>query len=237
MRFLAVGTGAVIVLAAVAATARAANVGTTLGVGSSSLFSVMDGYSGYYSPHASTLQEGFLRGLADMARSEGVGILGFSEAAINFSEARSRELDNAKKYVQTYFDRRRMNQVYREAERSPRATPEQISRLAQAAVPQRLSPGEMDAASGRIYWPATLRTPNFSAQRIEIENLFTKRAASGGYAPGDYKELRRAAEIMLEALQDRIYLLPSDEYLAARRFVESLSFEARFPPPTTVGAR
>ncbi len=39
-----------------------------------------------------------------------------SAAAVNFSEARRREIENNKLWVQTYFDVRAINQQVREAE-------------------------------------------------------------------------------------------------------------------------
>jgi hypothetical protein len=36
-------------------------------------------------------------------------------------------------------------------------------------------------------------------------------------------------QLMLDRLRQRIYDLPAFDYLIARRFVESLAYEARFP--------
>ena len=131
------------------------------------------GGGGYH--HASTYEEGFQRGMADVIRSRGLANLLNSEAAINTEEARSAYIDNRAKWTQTYFEMRQMNRQYRQAERGPRPSAEDIYRYSKERLPDRLSPTELDPVSGAIEWPAILRGEEFAADREKMEELFAAR--------------------------------------------------------------
>jgi hypothetical protein len=185
-------------------------------------------YPGYvYKP--STAGESYARGFADVVRSAGQANLDNSEAAINYSEARKREIENQRLWTDTYFQMRKMNREYREAERGPRPTMEDAVRYAQAGKPKRLSPSELDAVTGGVSWPILLRDDRYSQGRAELERLFAQRAASGTIGAQDYLKIRETTDAMLEQLKGQVRDVPPSDYVAARRFLESLAYESRLP--------
>jgi hypothetical protein len=189
------------------------------------------GYPGVsygYSYHASTLQEGIGRGLADVITSQGIYNELTSRAAINNAEAYSRELDNAKKGIDTYFETRAINRKYRADERGARPTQEDLARYARIGKPKRLNDGDLNPLTGRVSWPLLLRGNQFAEQRAAIEQILARRAVDGSLGPEDYLKLSRIAAAMENRLKGEIREFPADEYLFSKRFLERVAYEARF---------
>jgi len=197
-------------------------------------FSVPPPYGfGYAAPYidnrASTAAEGFQRGFADVLRAQGWRNLLNSKAAINYSEARRREIENREKWTKTYFEMRTMNRQYRSAERGPLPTKEDWVRYAQAGAPSRLGTEELDAVTGKITWPMVLKTPEFAQEREQLEKLFAERAAKGMVGMEEYQEIEEVTNQMKEALKKQITDIPPVAYTTAKNFLNSLAYEARFP--------
>ena len=183
--------------------------------------------STYY--NASTIQEGLGRGVAEVIRAAGAADLAASRAAINFTEAQQRQLKNDVDFVNTYFQLRRLNQQLQAQERGPRPTMEELIRFAQLGKPQRLSPGDIDVASGQIFWPIILRSQVFAPYRIKMETYFGERAQFSGLTAESYLRLDQTARAMVEELRRYVADFPPGDYLHAKHFIESLGYEAHFP--------
>jgi hypothetical protein len=187
-------------------------------------------YGSYYPVQTSTPIEGIAHGLADVIRSIGDANLSNSAAAINLSEARRREIENRKLWTETYFAMRDINRQYREAEiKRQRGNPEDWIRYAQAGKPKALSNRELDVVTGEIRWPILLMAPAFEAQRVQLEKLFANRAYHGVLGADDFLAASRVSNEMLVALRGRIQDYPPQQYMASRRFLESLTYEAGLP--------
>ena len=182
-----------------------------------------------------TVEGSYFRGLADLARGAGNYNYLSSLGAINLTEAERNALQNDAKAIQEYFERQRMNKLYRVAQRGPRPTTEELARLARQSAPPRLSSRDFDLIEGRINWPDALQTPETMADRGEIQTLFRRHADTGSFGPDGYGELKRAIQNVEQDLIERVQLLPADEYINAKTFLKSLAHEATFPPATVVG--
>jgi hypothetical protein len=105
-----------------------------------------------------------------------------------------------------------------------------VIRYGQVSVPKRPVQFELASAPGRIYWPDVLLNEEFSDGRIQLESLFAQRRASTSTPGASISgEVQAVAAQMREQLQAKIRQTSTGEYLAARRFLESLAYEARFP--------
>ncbi len=178
---------------------------------------------------ASTPGESYARGISELIRAAGSANLALSEAAVNLTEAERRQLKNDVDFVNTYFQIRRLNQQYQAQERGPRPTMEDLIRFAQLGKPQRLSPGDIDAASGQIFWPIILRSQVFAPYRIKLETYFGQRAQPSGLTPESYLRLDQTSRAMVEELRRYVADFPPGDYLHGKHFIESLGYEARFP--------
>jgi len=177
----------------------------------------------------STVFGDYLHGAANVIRSEGQFNLLTSQAAINNQQAYSAALDNSKKAVQVYFERRQMNDSYRAQSRPPKATMEQITRLAKVGAPSRLGDEQLEASTGAIRWPATLARDEFADVRADLQQLFLERQTGpSGLGTQSYTDIRTKTQAMQARLNGMVKQLSTEEFTVANKFIQSLGYEARF---------
>lgn len=182
----------------------------------------------YYDNRASTAAESYARGMADVVRSAGEANLRNSEAAKNYEDARSKYFDNRLKWTKTYFEMRKLNKMYRDEERKPPPKQEDIARWAAQGAPDRLSPSELDPLTGQLDWPILLRGDTFKNERDQLEAIFANRASRGYTDPAEYRQITEVTDKMLATLKKNIKDYPPNAYIESKRFLESLSHEARY---------
>jgi hypothetical protein len=174
---------------------------------------VWGGYGGYGGGHASTAEEGALRGMADVTRSAGAA-----------------NIENRQYGAETYFNMRQTNRQAREAERGPRPTSEDLQRYSQARVPDRLSVSDLDPLTGEIDWPMALRDDPYAQERQWLDAAYDQRAKAGGYLSATQRaEVKQVTESMKAELKANINLYSPNEYLQAKKFIEGLNYELYAP--------
>jgi hypothetical protein len=188
------------------------------------------GYGYGWWSRSSTAAEGYGRGLAEVIRAKGDYNLATSAAAVNFSEARRREIENDKAWTQTYFEMREVNRQQRDAEiKRQRGNPADFARYAQAGKPKPLSNRELDAVTGEIHWPILLTAANYEPQRAALAKIFAARAYHGVLKSEDFLSAVRTIDDISAGLTARINEVPPQQFVEARRFLRSLAYEARMP--------
>lgn len=178
---------------------------------------------------AATAGESYARGLSDVISAQGSANLSNSQAAINLTEARSKQIENAQQWTNTYFQMRADNRAYRAQEAGPRVTSEQLFRFAKEDAPSRMSPSELDPVSGKLSWPVALKSDDFNKYRSQIEELYMKRATGGVLNIDERRQLSKSCVDLNDTLKAQIKDLPPPDYIAAKKFIESLAYEARMP--------
>jgi hypothetical protein len=167
--------------------------------------------------------------LSEIIRSKSDTNMRPSMAGIDNETARSMNYDNQIKQVQTYFEKRRLNKSYREAERAPRKSSYEYAVTAKAMAPSRLSASEYDAVHGKVKWPGALRATSYSGQRAQLDKLFAAHAASGGgIGTAEYADIQSSLTDLQSALKKDFKTTNSDQFLQATNFLKSLRYEARF---------
>lgn len=211
----------------VASTTWAQSVGTVTGAISSPPL---------YQNHASTVEEGVLRGTADAWRALGDYQYNASLAAVNAQEAQRRALENSTKYVETYFTNRRLNKELQTYTESRKPTQDEMNSFAKSRAPKRLSTNEFEPVLGMVYWPAILRHDAFAAERNEIDGLFASRTTrNSGLGSDNYRQIREVTERLQDKLRTRMSSMSSAEYVVAKKFVTSLELESRQPATSVQG--
>lgn len=175
--------------------------------------------------HASTAEEGIANGMANIISAAGAANLMNAQAATEAERARSEYIRNRLQATQTFFDMRRINTAYRQETQGKPLTMEQYVRLARMEAPNRLSPSELDPLNGKIYWPPQLLGDKYAEQRQKLDQLFHRRALGDLQTIGN---IRQASESFLNDLRADINDFAPQDYVRARRFLESLGFEANF---------
>ena len=182
-----------------------------------------------WQPRAATAGESYARGAADLVRSAGAANLLNSEAAKNWEDARSKNFDNRIKYTKTFFEKRRLNREYREAERGPRPTSEQLFRISKNKLPERMTPSELDPVTGKIEWPSILRQSLFDQQRQQVDQLFAYRAShQTDLSPGFFPEARSAVSKLRAELTKNVRSFPPQQFGNATTFLRRLTYELQF---------
>lgn len=187
------------------------------------------GLPGYgYMPYASTAGEGFAIGMADMVRSAGMATLMTSKAAVNVEDARSANIDNQLKHTQVWLERQRLLGSYHASLRKPPPTSEQLYRYAQARRPKPLSASEFDPLTGAITWPVVLRAEPFKSYRGSAEKFFREVAEKPETFSFElYSSFEQASAECLAALKKHIKSYRPDDFIRAKKFVESLNYSAQ----------
>ncbi|MFM8283345.1 MAG: hypothetical protein ACKOCW_07270 [Planctomycetaceae bacterium] len=188
------------------------------------------GWGGFGSGYASTAGQAADYGYSSVISAEGQANLSNSEAAKNWEQAKTMEIDNRAKWTETYFDMRRINREKRAEEEGPRVTQEQAVRLAKMAAPPRLDSTQLDPVTGHIEYPLVLRDPRFASNRAELDGLYAHRAATMGSI--DFEEqraIRATVSKFIDALKAHVNEYPAGDYGRARTFLDSLAHELRFP--------
>jgi hypothetical protein len=148
-----------------------------------------------------------------------------SEAAVNIEEARRKFIENRARATAAYFEMRRLNREARIAEGPQPASPSQAAALAKADAPKPLGISQWDPVTGQIAWPKALRDELFATERAQIEEAAA--AIADGPSAHDYSTIllvRASAGNMLEKLRANIEILPPTDFIAAKKFLDSLVF-------------
>jgi hypothetical protein len=182
------------------------------------------GYMPY--DHASTYEEGVLRGRAALARAYGQGNYWNAQAMKDTQEAYRRYLENRRKTLETYVELAQINQEARANARGPRATREDLARYANEGAPKPLTASQFDGAFGVIRWPEVLRRPEFGVARSTVDRLLPdyclRRVDVGSDTSHD---LTQSVVELQGKLKEEINSVSPMEYVAAKKFLESLKYE------------
>lgn len=139
------------------------------------------------------------QGMADIIGASGMRNLSNSEAAINMTEARSRQLDNHLKTTDTYFQNRLQNKKYREMLNGPR----RVTHNAFRKLPPPLSPSEVDPVTGEINWPPLVAQLPFQKDVQTVNNIFATWALNDRqFSSTDASTLRRTVARMIRLVNN-----------------------------------
>jgi hypothetical protein len=186
---------------------------------------------GWGQPIATTPAQSYAYGLSDLTRARSQSNLTNAEALSTLSDVRAKEIQNSVSYTNAFFDKRRINEQYRESQRRPRATNEQLIRYARDGMPDRASGTQIDSITGELSWPIVLQSPEFETYRAELDALFKERAATGSIMSRDpFLKTRETCEAFLAALRAQIRDLQPNDFIEGKNFIEMLSFESQHPP-------
>lgn len=188
------------------------------------------GYGGFGGGWASTAQQGADMGLASVVRAQGYANLKNSEAAKNWEEAKTMEMQNRLRWSETYFEMRKVNRDRRADEAGPPITQQQAISLAKMKAPPRLPSTQLDPVTGHIEYPLVLTQGIYTQYRDRLDSLFATRASSGGSIRyEDFQAIQTTVTGFIETLQSHISEYAAGDYGRARTFLDSLANEARSP--------
>jgi hypothetical protein len=196
------------------------------------------GFMSYYNPYAygggygggygmgGTVAGNYMNGMSSVIRSAGEYNVMTSRAGVNNEEARSRYLDNKKKWTEDYFQMQEQRQALNAQRReAARHSPEALNLAAKSALPRSLPPDAFDPVTGRINWPELLLGNEFDKSRREVEKLFELRAKTS-HGASSKARIHVVLDEMATLLRQQVEKLPANTYMLSRKFLDSLDYAA-----------
>lgn len=204
------------------------------------------GYSrGYYSPAISPFAYSFYGpyyygysygpydtidpyGYADVLRAQGEYNRNTAEAQIQGEAARKQNIENNVKATEAYFARQEMGQQAQAKKFAGlKETRDRWLKNREPETPNRPTILQFDQKTGKIYWPEVLQLGEYAAWRERLDLLFADRSQRTAETRHSL-EIRQTAKELLQELKFDIRRLPTTDYIEAKKFVESLAWEAQF---------
>jgi hypothetical protein len=180
--------------------------------------------------YASTAGQAASYGMSEMMRAQGYQNLENSQAAKNWQEAKTLEMQNRMRWTETYFEMRKTNREATAAENGPPVTHEQAIRIAKMGLPPRLGSTQLDPVTGHIEYPMVLTAAVFAPYRDELNKLFAERASSGGSLQFEqHQQIQRTVSKFIDVLKENVNNYSAGDYGRARTFLDSIANESRFP--------
>jgi hypothetical protein len=178
-----------------------------------------------------TVAGNFLQGAADLVRAEGDNAYMNSLANINNQIALKQNIENREQWVETYFKMRRTNDAYRASIRRGPVSQGESETMAKVLLPKRLNGSQLEPLTGRIHWPAALQGDEYALARRQLDRLFAGRTVhNAGIGGALDSSVASITGEMRERLKAQIHTMTASEYLAGKKFIDSLGYEARFAP-------
>lgn len=152
-----------------------------------------------------------------------------AKTLVTLQEVRSAVLDNNLKVTKTFYDKRALHAGYQGLNVKKRPTQEDVIRYSKISAPKRPTNFQLTAMQGTIHWPETLLDEDFFHCRARLDSLFAQRSATSPATSGNIsRQIQTTVTQMRGQLRAKIRDMSPTEYLAARRFVDSLAYEAGF---------
>lgn len=184
---------------------------------------------GSYNFGVGTYESSVLEGTGKLLQGAGSYNLSTAQAIDTLEMARSKSIQNYRDAIDARYTTKRINEMYRAQKYAQeRMSPEQLSRVTKAKLPDPLSAAQYNRGTGELVWPSVLMMPEFSGDRRAIEQAFAhRRGERVGMASNFYLEVSQSARQMHDKMLSQIDNLSTTDSIAARRFLKSVEFEAR----------
>lgn len=176
-----------------------------------------------------------LDGWANLMRARAIVPVAVSQAAVNYSVADRNFALAAQEWYSLESAAWAARASFWQSRRLPPPTAEQIEEANRRRLPERLSPGELDLRTGSISWPSVLMEDEFTPLRSDVDQLLSKRSTQGELSAREYLLLDETIDLMQYRLSQRIRQWPTDLWISANSFLNSLAYEATLSPAESVG--
>jgi len=198
---------------------------TALAAGQSPLDAYLKGYAEIKKAGAAwiTAHAAVIKAMADANLTN-------AKALQTIEQTRTVALDNNLKAATTFYEKRKLNEAYRAMNAEDRPTREDLARYAKATLPDRPTNYQLEPVRGTIQWPEVFQREQFLAGRVQLDFLFAHRSTTNGPSSEACQQAQKAVTAMRDELRAILREMSPAEYLAARKFLDSLAYEAQFPP-------
>ena len=181
-----------------------------------------------YTGHSSTFTEGALRGQSAVISAVGQTVYLDSLAAINYTEAYKRAIENSVALTKSYYERREIRDEYMQKYGAKAFVGEARKKFIEYYQPKRLSAQEFNSQLGKLSWPHILRQEQFAPVKEKIDEAFAIRDASNsGDGSTTHREIFALCNALTGLLRENIGNMTSDQYINGLEFIRSVELESR----------
>jgi hypothetical protein len=188
---------------------------------------------GFSQDHSSTALEGALRGKAAVIQAWGNFELSDSQARILDQQTRWLSRENDLAQTEALLIQKKLwsdARIEERKEREARVAEGKISQAQRRSTlhreAYRLSPSELDLATGQIIWPVLLQAEEFRFERQQVEDLFREHVSYGTPLREKSREISRLVDKLVRSLRSEIAAVPRGDYMTAQKFLRGLKVEA-----------
>lgn len=191
---------------------------------------------GFSYDHASTVAEGWLRGMAAMIHARGNFWLSHAQATVMLEQAKWLKMANEVEKVRSFGIKQELLRQHKIAKRRAREvrSAEGAKKLAERRQElyrevYQLSPNQLGRTTGVITWPEVLREEKFCQYRTQLERLFEHLVSEeSSQNRGRRPAINSCVEHLRRELRREHREVEKEDYLAAQKFLISLNYEAEF---------
>ncbi|MCO8121077.1 hypothetical protein NHH03_04955 [Stieleria sp. TO1_6] len=177
-------------------------------------------YFGYSNNRASTVAEGYARGLSDVIRSRADARAMDAQTATELQNTRAQYYQNRVLAAQTFVEQKRLQDEYQNEQRATDRY--KLSAYLETKKLNPLGDSEFDESSGQINWPPILDQPQDESTRQLINDVFAKRAKQGSLSSQDYLQGTATIKKWRQELVAYKDLFPKPDLQEAARFLNRL---------------
>jgi hypothetical protein len=146
-----------------------------------------------------------------------------ANGSTSIPEQQRHVLENTKTANSLYFQFRENNRAFRARQIArERGSPESAAKAALNNLPRSLGSDELDHATGKITWPEPLSNTEYASLRAAIEEQFRVRSTKESTESTNL--IKQGIQEMVDLLRSQIEDMPAEEFLTARKFLDSLDY-------------
>lgn len=192
-----------------------------------SAFSVMARAQALLTTSSAEAQAKIISAQATLITAVSTANINNAKALQTVEQTRTIALDNDLKRADTFHKKRALYEASRITSKKP--TQEDVMRYSRASLPERPKVYDFDPVKNKIYWPELLQQEQFTTYRLQMDVLFLDRDNTAN------DRIQEQAKIIADQMQNELCSLihqsSPEQYLKAKKFIQSLAFETRFPLP------
>jgi hypothetical protein len=151
-------------------------------------------------------------------------------------ETRKLSAENDLLEAKVFYDKKALYHAHRQAHQPPKSTPEQHAQRARQAAPTRLASYQLWARPGYVRWPSLLLHAEYADVRTLLDHLVAQRSpADSGAGSQNCVDIQQGVDRFKTALNSQIKQYKPADYIAAKKFLDSLAYEVQFPVDHAAG--
>ena len=149
-------------------------------------------------------------------------------------QIRQQRMANDMTAMKNWYAKKKLYIDYHKDKARKRPVAKKLEEIARSQAPARLT--SYQPTSSELSWPYSLANECYSQKRAELERLMTERIPeNSGVGSQNCEQTQQAVGQMKTMLKERVKETNPTDYMAAKKFLDTLAFESQFVFTSTPG--